>query len=159
MIEQPRLQIGWQTVPLDRYLGQGQFQGTVGSGLDVGRHDVRVTLEDGREATLPGVYEVKPYLNFWVEPIGAQVQDQPFTVTLRATTGQDAEPYGGSVKLTLYKAGLPIPVTPDRCGPFSGGMCRIQLTLDSPDSHYILALADDQGRSANSNSFRVDPKN
>jgi hypothetical protein len=159
MIDQPVLEIGSQTVPLDTYLGHGQFQGTVGSGLEAGRYEIRVKLGDGREATLPDAYEVKPAeepvppVGYWLESIGPQVQGRPFTITIHAT-GPDAKHFEGMVTVKLYKSGVPTGFS-IRSPSFSAGVCQQQLTIDTPSDHYLIFVLDEQGYGATSNTFRV----
>ncbi|MGZ3461409.1 MAG: hypothetical protein ACXU86_23200, partial [Archangium sp.] len=156
MVEQPTLQIGPQTVPLDTYLGHGQLQGTVASGLEVGRYDVRVSLGDGRETTLPDAYEVKAGVaDFWLESIGPQVQDQPFTITIHAA-GSGAEHFEGTVMVSIYKDG--VTTSSMQSGAFAAGMRQENLTIDSTGDNYLVIIDDGHGNGATSNSFRVDPK-
>ncbi|HYO52320.1 hypothetical protein [Archangium sp.] len=155
IIDEPILEIGSQTVPLGTYLGHGQFQGIVWSGLEVGRYEIRVKLGDGREATLPDAYEVKPSVGFWIESIGDQLEGQPFTITIHAA-GPGAEHFEGSAEVILYKDGQEF--LPLRGGTFSAGVCRERLVIDTA-GHYLVMVRDDQGNSATSNSFRVISKN
>jgi hypothetical protein len=157
LIDQPTLRIGSQTVNLERYLGHGQFEGTVGQGLTPGTYDVRVTLPDGRESTLAQAYRVKPYVTFWLETVGPQVEDQPFTLTIHAA-GPHAADYTGTVLVTLHKGPNMAP-TSFRSGAFSGGLLRQPITIDSPGSHYTFSVKDEENSTAYSNTFRVDPKN
>ncbi|PTL80976.1 hypothetical protein [Vitiosangium sp. GDMCC 1.1324] len=158
MIEQPTLEIGTQKVALDTYLGHGQFQGTVGPGLDVGRYDIRVTLGDGREATLSDAYEVKPWIDqpvrgYWLEPIKDQNQNQPFTVTIHAA-GTNAEQFEGSVTVSVYDNGS-TKISSIRSGSFSGGIRQEELTIDATGNNFLVVVQDDEGNGATSNSFKV----
>jgi hypothetical protein len=157
LLDEPTLQVGAQTVPLARYLGNGRFEGTVNAGLDVGLHDIRVTLPDGREATLPQAYRVRPSVSFWIESIPDQVQDQPFTVTIHAS-GTYAEQFEGSVKMSVIRFQGNATTTAFQSGPFSGGIRREQLTIDTPGHNFLVHLEDEEGRETYSNAFRVDPK-
>ena len=157
MLEQPTLRIGPRTVLLERYLGHGQFEGTVGSGLEVGVYDIQVSMGDGREATLAQAYRVKPSVGFWIESIGHQLQDQPFTITIHAA-GPDAALFEGTVMVSLYKGQGNAAPTPFRSGPFSRGVRREQLTIDTPGGNFLVLVQDDEGNMAVSNAFRVDPK-
>ncbi|MCY1078352.1 hypothetical protein [Archangium lansingense] len=152
MIEEPMLEIGSQTVPLDTYLGHGQFQGQVGLGLPVGRYEIRVKLEEGREATLPDAYEVKPSVGFWIGTIGDQYLNEPFTITLHAA-GPDAEHFEGTVLVSLYKGGSNTFSFPS--GPFTAGVRQQEITIDTPGDNYLIVLKDDQNNGATSNKFRV----
>ena len=158
MIDQPTLQIGPQTVPLDTYLGHGQLQGTVASGLEVGRYDIRVSLGDGREATLPNAYEVKAGVaDFWLESIGPQVQDQPFTITIH-TAGSGSEHFEGTVMVSIFNNNDGATLFSMQSGAFSAGMRQEQLTIDTPGDNYLVIISDGHGNRATSNAFRVDPK-
>lgn len=152
MVEEPVLEIGSQTVPLDTYLGHGQFQGQVSQGLPVGRYEVRVKLGDGREATLPDAYEVRPSVGFWIESIGDQYINEPFTLVLHAA-GPDAELFEGTVQVSLYKGGANTFSFPS--GPFTAGVRQQEITIDTPGNNYLIVLQDDQNNTATSNAFRV----
>jgi hypothetical protein len=158
MLEEPVLEIGSQTVvPLDTYLGHGQFQGRVSPGLPVGRHEIRVKLGDGREATLPDAYEVRPSVGFWIESIRDQYINEPFTITLHAA-GPDAERFEGTVQVSLYKGGGANTIS-FPSGPFTAGVHQQELTIDTPGNGYLIVVQDDQNNSATSNAFRVLSKN
>ena len=162
-LDWPTLRIGSQAVPLDTYLGHGQYQGTVAKGLEAGLYDIQVTLPDGREASLARAYEVKAALNYWLEPIDNQVQGVPFLVTIHAT-GTNAEKYEGFVTVSVLKNELdgsnPTILT-TTCGPFSNATCRARLTINTPGSLFVVRAADDNPNNnpASSTAFRVDPKN
>jgi hypothetical protein len=158
LLDQPTLRVGPQTVPLERYLGNGRFEGTVNPGLDVGTYDIRVSLPDGREATLPQAYQVRPSVGFWVEHIGAQVQDQPFTVTIHAT-GTDAERFEGTVPMSVLRVDGNDTSTHFQSGRFSGGIRQQQVTIDTPGDSFLIRVVDEEGNETFSNAFRVDPKN
>lgn len=160
-LDQPTLRIGSQTVPLDTYLGHGQYQGTVSPGLSEGTYDIQVTLPDGRTASLPQAYQVKEPLDFWLEEIPDQVQDQPFTVTIHAF-GTDAELFTGTVAVNAIHSEFGnSTVLSTVCGPFSDGICRVRLTLDRPGNIYLIQVKDEDPNSNPdySNAFRVAPKN
>jgi hypothetical protein len=153
MLDKPVLEIGSETlVALDTYLGYGQFQGRVNAGLPAGRYALRVKLGDGREATLPDAYEVKPSVDFWIESVGDQYINEPFTIVLHAA-GPDAEQFEGTVQVSLYKGAANTFSFPS--GPFTAGVRRQELTIDTPGSNYLIVLQDDQNNLATSNSFRV----
>ena len=156
LIDQPTLMIGSQTVNLERYLGHGQFEGTVDAGLPVGTYDVKVVLPDGRESTLAQGYRVKPYVTFWIETVPTQIQNQPFTLTIHAA-GPNKANYTGTVQVTLFK-GQNMAPSIFRSGAFSGGLRREQITIDMPGSNYTFMVKDEEKSDAYSNTFRVDPK-
>ncbi|WP_257449495.1 hypothetical protein [Archangium lipolyticum] len=152
MLEKPELRIGTWTVPLARYLGRGQFQGTVPPGLDVDTYDVQVSLGDGREATLTQAYTVTPYLSYWIESIGDQLQGKPFAVTIHAG-GPSAERFTGTVTIVIYQDGSPILSIPSN--PFSEGLVRQEITIDAVGNTFNVGMVDEKGSTASSNSFRV----
>ena len=162
-LDRPTLRIGPQSVPLDTYLGHGQYQGTVAEGLEAGTYDIQVDLQDGRVASLAKAYEVKPALNYWFELLDDQVQGVPFLVTINAT-GTNAERYEGFVTVSVLKNELdgsnPTILT-TTCGPFANATCRARLTLDTPGNLFLIRAADDNPNNspAFSNAFRVAPKN
>jgi hypothetical protein len=158
MLEKPMLQIGPQTVRLDTYLGHGRFQGTVAAGLEAGRYDIRVTLGDGREATLADAYEVKteaerPVIGYWLDTIGPQVQGQDFTITIHVA-GTNAEQYEGSVLVSTYKGNQKSLL--GRSGAFSGGVRQERIRIDTFGDNFLIVVEDDAGNTATSNAFRVD---
>jgi len=162
-LDRPTLRIGPQAVPLDTYLGHGQYQGTVAEGMEAGLYDIQVTLPDGREASLARAYEVKAALNYWLESVDNQVQGVPFLVTIHAT-GTNAEKYEGFVTVSVLKNELdgsnPTILT-TTCGPFANATCRARLTIDTPGNLFLVRAADDNPNNspAHSNAFRVDAKN
>jgi hypothetical protein len=156
MLEEPELEIGTQVVPLDTYLGHGQFQGQVKPGLEVGVYSIKVKMGDGREAILPEAYEVKPSVGFWIESIGDQYINEPFTITLHAA-GPDADHFEGSVRVSLYKGGASTHTF--QSNTFSAGLCQQELTIDTPGNNYLIVVEDEQNNGATSNAFRVLTKN
>lgn len=164
MIEKPVLVIGEQAVvPLHTYLGHGQFQGTVGPGLGVGRHEIRVKLGDGREAALPEAYEVRapgepePVTGYWFDTIQDQTVNDPFTVTIHAE-GDNAPRFDGKVLVKLYRDGVPTGFSV-QTRRFSQGQGRQELTIDAPGDNYLVVVQDAENKTATSNAFRVHSKN
>jgi hypothetical protein len=164
MIEEPVLVIGKQTVvPLDTYLGHGQFQGNVGPGLGVGLHDIRVKLGDGREATLPEAYEVRPpgepepVAGYWFDTIQDQTVNERFTVTIHAE-GDNAPRFDGKVLVKLYRDGVPTGFSV-QTRRFSQGHGFQELTIDTPGDNYLVVVQDAQNKTATSNAFGVHSKN
>lgn len=158
LLAEPVLWVGEQQVALGTYLGHGQFQGTVPAGLEARRYDIRVSLGDGREASLPEAYTVKtslPVVGYWIESIGPQVQEQPFSVIIHVA-GPDAKSFVGPVTLRLYRGSTV--VTTQRTGTFSNSVCQVQLSIAAPGDNYLIAVEDDEGTGATSNAFRVDPR-
>jgi|GEM_PF-2598864 len=165
MIEEPVLELGPQTaIPLDTYLGHGQFQGTVGPGVAVGVHEIRVKLGDGREATFSDTYEVRdpkeqlaPITGYWFAPIPDQNVNEPFTVVIHAE-GPHSERFNGKATVLLYAEGVPTGVS-FQTGRFSRGVLHQELTITAPGSNYNVYVQDAQNHSATSKSFQVHAKN
>ncbi|HEX8824918.1 MAG TPA: hypothetical protein VF794_33690 [Archangium sp.] len=160
-LDQPTLRIGTQAVPLDTYLGYGQYQGIVPPGIAVGTYDIQVLLPDGREASLPKAYEVKPSFSYWIESIDNQIEGQPFTITIHAS-GTNAEQFEGTVTVSVIKGqGGNATLFSIQSGPFANGLRRQQLSIDTPGSVYLVQVddADPNSSASYSNAFRVDPKN
>ncbi|WNG37041.1 hypothetical protein F0U61_27710 [Archangium violaceum] len=159
MLEQPVLEIGWQAVKLESYLGHGRFQGTVIPGLGVGRYSIRVTLGDGREATLPDAYEIKdgmgPWLGYWIESIGAQIQDQPFTVIIHVE-GTEADSFTGPITINIYRGGERINTLTS--GTFSERVLLQEITINESGEDFVVSIQDNDGNSATSNAFTVGKK-
>lgn len=162
MIEAPVLELGSRlVVPLDTYLGHGQFQGTVGPGLELGLHEIRVKLEDGREATFPDTFEVRnpreqPADDYWFDSIPSQYVNERFPVVIHAE-GANAERFEGRVTVHLYRWGHPTGISM-RTSRFARGIGTQDLTIDTP-GNYLVVVQDDQGNQATSNSFDVVQKN
>ncbi|QRK06521.1 hypothetical protein JQX13_41570 [Archangium violaceum] len=160
MLEQPMLEIGWLSVKLDAYLGHGRFQGTVTPGLTVGRYSIRVTLGDGREATLSDAYEIKeggtpPWISYWIESVGDQIQGQPFIVTIHAESSK-ADSFAGPATIIIYRGGEIIDSVSS--GTFSGGVLLQELTINEYGEDFVLVIEDEQGNRATSNAFLVSKK-
>jgi hypothetical protein len=164
LLGMPLLRVGPRQVVLDRYLGRGRFEATVGPGMEIGTHDVQVRLEDGREALLPEAYTVKATIDsYWFDTVeGTIFEGQPFTVTLHVT-GRDAERFNGTVNLNLNRGKLSLPGQEPadviRSGPFSNGVRREQLIISGAHGANVLLLVkDEEGRSATSNAFFVNSR-
>lgn len=155
MIEKPELHLGTSKVSLT-YQGHGVFHGTVPPGLNADTYDVRVSMGDGREATLDAAYRVTEYLSFWIEPIVDQRQGEPFTITIHAE-GTNAERFQGTVEVVVYKDGSELFSAPRT--PFSQGVLRQEITIDAIGSSFNVRVTDDKGNSATSRSFQVISKN
>lgn len=159
MLDQPVLRIGPQTVVLGTYLGHGHFQGTVDSGLEAGRYDIKVTLGDGREAVLSDAYEViaaeKTQFSYWFDSIGPQVSGQDFTITIHVT-GTNAEFYRGSVLVSTQNTRTQEMTSTWRSGAFSGGERKEHVRIDDTSGdEYLIVVQDASGGLAYSNSFPV----
>jgi hypothetical protein len=160
MLEEPVLEISSESgvervVPLDNYLGHGRFQGWVASGLPEGHYALRVKLGEGREATLPKAYEVKPPVDFWVEPIRNQHTKEPFTITLHASD-PNGELFVGTVQVSIYTLDN-TQIFTAVSGPFTAGVHEQPLTIDT-SGEYLIVLQDELNRRSTSNAFRVLPK-
>lgn len=162
MLEEPVLELGSRlVVPLDTYLGHGQFQGTVGPGLGIGLHEARVKLGDGREATFSEAFEVRnpseqPVQGYWFDSISTQYVNERFPIIIHAE-GPNAEYFEGRVTVELYRGGVSTGISA-RTSRFSKGIGTQDFTIDTP-GNYIVVVRDDQGHNATSNAFDVVQKN
>ncbi len=158
MLEEPVLELRSQTeslvrtVPLNKYLGHGRFQGRIPAGLSIGLYDIRVMMGEGREASRSSAYEVRPPVDFWVDNIGDQYAREPFTITLHAG-GPDADSFEGTVQVSLYKDNAT--TFSFRSDPFTAGVLQQEISIDTPGSNYLIILPDDQDILATSNAFTV----
>ena len=127
------------------------------AGLPVGKQDVRVTLQDGQQALLPGGVEVTPRLvleTFRIDPIMTQVRNQPFTVTIRAT-GQDAHLFQGRVRLRSNRGTL----EPSWSKPFQAGLLeQVVMIDDTGGNNVLIEMTDCDHRMVNSNEFRLEAR-
>jgi hypothetical protein len=146
----------------------------VPEGLAVGGHDVRVVLADGRQALLERAFSVVPaptttdnpqepdpllengivkggLTGFQIDPIGEQVRNTPFKITVRAV-GPEAKAYGRAVTLRASK-GQVMSVTQ---GAFVDGVRVDEITLSHP-GRISLLVEDSLGNRGLSNSFPVRP--
>jgi hypothetical protein len=125
-------------------------------GLPVGPQDLRVVLEDGREAVLERGFEVTPPLDitdFRIDPIATQLRLRPFTIMIRAQ-GPDAALFRGRVKLSTSKG----TITPSVSGPFNAGECLQEIIVDETGGANVAILVEDYaGHTGISNTFRLDP--
>jgi len=158
LVQLPQLKLGDSvSVPLDTYLGHGQYQGRVGP-IAFGDYGIQVSLEDGREASFSeSTYVVKRAVNYSFNSIGARWVDEPFDITLHVEV-KDDQPFAGMAWLQLYKVGTAYGA-PISIGPLSEGENSWSLTVFDPGDDYVVRITDDQDNDATSQAFRVDPKN
>jgi hypothetical protein len=127
------------------------------AGLPVGKHEVRVTLQDGQQVLLPDGLEVTPRLvleTFRLDPIVTQIRNEPFTVTIRAT-GQDAHLFQGRVRLRSNRGTL----EPSWSAPFQAGLLEQVVTIDDTGGNNVLIeMTDCDHRMVKSNEFRLEAK-
>jgi hypothetical protein len=152
----------------------------VPEGLAPGDYDIRVTLADGRSASRERAFSVVTaptptetsdggtqedggtegvlvgstdrLAGFRFEPIGDQVRDAPFRVTLRAF-GPASNTFLAPVKLRASKG----TVRTHTSGTFAQGVQVEQISVSHTSIHLYLLAEDAKGRKALSNSFRVRP--
>jgi len=148
----------------------------VPEGLALGEHDLRVSLADGREVVrerafsvvLPSTLTGEPVprnapadgspeeqtgmMGFQIDPIGEQIRDVPFRLTLRAT-GPDAGALQEAVSVRASKG----PVVTVSRGTFAEGARVEEISLSHPGSHLYLLVEDAHGNKALSNPFSVRP--
>ena len=153
----PGLTITFGGLPLGpaQYENEGKLSVPVPTVFNPGTYDVTVRLSDGREATAPQAFTVKPGLwpdGYTIDPIGAQRREQPFAVTIRAT-GANAAGFHGNVDLSvdLYQ------VSPRTSGNFAAGVRVQQVTMTQVNKPQavILTVTDQQGHKGASNPFDV----
>jgi len=152
-----QLGVGERELPVEAVENRGRRLLThLYAGLPVGTHDVRVTLEDGKQLVLPDAIEVTGALlldSFQFESIEPQLRETPFPITLRAT-GPDAQRFQGRVLLRSNKGKL----EPEWSNNFQQGVLTQEVSIDLTGGNVLIEMVDCQGRSVNSNEFRLDPK-
>ncbi len=124
-------------------------------GLQVGQHDVEVTLADGRSALLPEavtVREVSLPDGFSIDPVGAQRRGVPFTLTVRAT-GPASGSFAGVVSFSINRGNM----TPAVSEPFVAGVLTQEVTVGSVGDDTVITVQDAEGHFGASNGFRVNP--
>jgi hypothetical protein len=128
----------------------------VAPGLPLGSQDLRVVLEDGREAVLERGFQVTQPLNitdFSIDPVLTQFRLRPFFINIRVR-GPDAELFKGPVKLSTSKG----EIIPTRSGAFNAGLCVQEVRIDDTGGANITIFVEDfAGRTGMSNDFRLNP--
>jgi hypothetical protein len=152
-----KLGIGEREVPVEAIEDQGRrLVAHLFEGLPVGKHNVRVTLEDGEQLVLPDAIEVTGALvldTFQFDQIGPQLRETPFPITLRAT-GPDAQRFQGRVLLRSNKGKL----EPEWSNNFLRGVLTQEVSIDLTGGNVIIEMVDCDRRTVSSNEFRLDPK-
>lgn len=142
----------------NRYEPDGLLTGRVPSRLQPGRHDVTVTLFDGRLGVLPGAFTVTagswPSAGFAIAPISSpQRVNVPFTLTITAQ-GANAGTFNGTVDYVIQNVSL----TPVTTGPFTNGVYQESLVIGAPTMGTThVTVYDLQNGVATSNDFVVSP--
>jgi hypothetical protein len=120
--------------------------------LPVGLQDLRVQFQDGRQTVLEKGFEVKPPLTltgFQIDAIGAQVREQPFSVTLRAL-GPAAALFQGRVIVRSTEGN----VNPKVSDAFKAGVLVQELTGHGANVGSMAIIVEDYaGHSGISNEF------
>lgn len=145
--------IGGQPLRMPVLTSDGDVRGQVPFRLEPGRHDVVLTLGDGRSATLASGFEVTPESfpsGYTIDPIGPQNRQVPFRITVRAQ-GNSASTFAGSVELSINKGGI----SPELSEPFQNGVLTQEITLTAPNPEAVLTVRDAAGNEASSNVFPV----
>ncbi|HEX8821792.1 MAG TPA: hypothetical protein VF794_17840 [Archangium sp.] len=170
LLAPPTLRIGGQEVVIDgRDEENGTLLATVPADLSMGHQDVRLVMEDGTEAlgtegltVLPPppflaaeTMEEQPGLvtGILIDTIPDQVRDVPFVVTLRAE-GPEAARFGGQVMITTNKGR----VSPNVSSSFVDGSRQERIVLDRPGNNVILTVRAGDTLIAQSNPFKVSPR-
>ncbi|ATB33880.1 hypothetical protein [Melittangium boletus] len=158
LVQLPQLKLGNSvSVPLDTYLGHGQYQGRVGP-ISYGDYGIQVSLGDGREASFAeSTYVVKRAVSYSFNSIGARRVNESFDITLHVDVKDDL-PFSGMAWLQLYKTGVEYGA-PLSIGPLTEGENSWPLTVLDPGDDYVVRITDDQGNDATSQTFPVDPEN
>jgi hypothetical protein len=125
-------------------------------GLPVGQQDLRILLENGQATVLEEGFEVTPALEltgFQIDPIGTQVRQRPFSITIRAQ-GPDAALFRGRVMLRSTKGTVDPPVS----GLFEAGVRTQVLSIDDTGGNNVAIIVEDYvNHTATSNEFRLNP--
>lgn len=143
----------------------------VPEGLALGEYGIRVALEDGREAererafsiVLPSTMIGQPEdrdgprpgeerVGFEIDPIGDQVRNVPFQVTVRVR-GPKSRAFHAPVSLRANHGDLRT-VSP---GEFVDGIRKDEISISHPSGRVYLMVEDAHGNRGLSNPFRVRP--
>ena len=146
--------LGTQELGDGRAPKDGIFRLEVPTVFEPGRYDVRVTLEDGREATLKDGFTVTGGSwpdGYAIDPIGPQHPFVPFTITVRAQ-GPNAESFRGNVRIEAPPGAT---VGPTLSGAFVNGVLTQQVVMTSTRSQELLIVSDVAGHRATSNTFAL----
>lgn len=164
------VQLAGQAVDVPFASADGTLIVPVPTGLELGAYDIRVALEDGRDAqrdrafsvVLPSTLAGRPgdpddpaseaTVGFQIDPIGEQVRDVPFKVTVRAT-GSWARGFHEPLSMRASQ-GQVVTVTP---GVFTEGVRVEEISLSHPGARVYLMLEDASGNRWISNPFHVRP--
>jgi hypothetical protein len=151
--------VGSVVVGGGNYENGGMLSAFIPSRLQPGRHDVAVTLSDGRVGILPEAFTVTP--GAW--PVGGftidtipdpQAAGEPFVLTIRAQ-GAFSATFHGTVDY-FVKDYSTYPVI---AGPFTNGVWTQNVVLSSRtrgnESTHV-TVTDLMGRIAVSNNFKVE---
>lgn len=152
-----KVAVGGRDVPVELVQQQGRrVQAHLYAGLPVGMHDVNVTLTDHQDLVSAGGLEVVGPLvleTFQIDPIPTQNREQTFPVTIRAI-GPDAQKFQGRVLLRSNKGKL----EPEWSDPFQQGVLTQEVSIDVTGSNnLVIEMVDCEGRTVNSNVFRLAP--
>lgn len=143
------------------YQPDGTVSAVLPSGFEPSTYDVSVRLADGRTGTASQALTIDP--GHWPDsfeftaPIGDQVVDQPFVVTIRAVLqGATDVGFHGNVRLTSNKGDDQ--VEPRYTAPFDSGLVTERsVRMLKPGQGVMLQIRDGTGKVWSSNPFRVTP--
>jgi hypothetical protein len=159
------VRLGGQEVDIPFSDRDGMLFVPVPEGMVLGDYDVRVVLADGREAVRERAFSVVPAsttptgpggdrgmqgMGFQIDPIGDQVRNSPFKITLRAL-GPRARSFQEPVSLRASKG----KVVSKTLGSFSDGVRVEEIALTHPGNSVYLLVEDTGGHKGLSNPFRV----
>jgi hypothetical protein len=164
------VQVAGQAVDVPFASADGTLIVPVPEHLALGDYDIRVALADGRNVErerafavvlpstmigLPGDKDAprpEQKVSFQIDPIGDQVRDVPFRVTVRAL-GPEPQDFRAPVTLQVSHG----QVRTVTSGTFEQGVRQEEISLSHPGNHVYLMIEDAAGNRALSNPFRVRP--
>lgn len=167
------VRLGDQEVDVPFASADGTLIVPVPTTLELGEYAIQVALADGREGQrehafsvvlpstmvghpddkdAPRPQEPEEKEGLQIDPIGDQVRDVPFHITVRAT-GRKARGFEAPVSLRASHGQL-VTVTP---GTVANGVLQQQVALSTPGGRLYLMVEDAHGNRGLSNPFRVRP--
>lgn len=165
------VQLGGQTVDVPFASADGTLIVPVPEGLRLGDYGIRVALADGREAERERAFSVvlpstmigepedrdgprpdREKVGFEIDPIGDQVRNVPFQVTVRVR-GPKSRVFQAPVSLRANHGEMRT-VSP---GKFVDGIRKDEISISHPGGRIYLMVEDEHGNRGLSNPFRVRP--
>jgi hypothetical protein len=147
------LKIGQLEISRGTYEAGGLIRTNVPSVLIPGTYDVVLELEDGRTASLPQGFTVRPGTfptAYALDAIGDQQRGVPFDVVIQAQ-GPASATFRGNLTLTANQGS----VSPTVTSAFRNGRLTQQVTVSTAGTGVVLTFTDAEGHSVSSNPFNV----